>query len=84
MEDKEIIKILWINGLNNAIEFSGIPNKKAVMGKLMAERKDLRSQTKAIIPKLDQILEEIMNLNLEEQKKKLLQLDPTAFEKKRN
>ncbi|MHA1985197.1 MAG: glutamate--tRNA ligase [Promethearchaeota archaeon] len=82
MEDKEIIKILWINGLKNAIEFSGIPNKKAVMGKLMAERKDLRSQTKAIIPKLDQILEEIINLNLEEQKKKLLELDPTAFEKK--
>ncbi len=82
MEDKEITKILWINGLKNAIEFSGTPNKKAVMGKLMAERKDLRSQTKTIIPLLDQILGEIKSLNLDEQKRKILQLDPKALEKK--
>ncbi|MHA2038853.1 MAG: glutamate--tRNA ligase, partial [Promethearchaeota archaeon] len=82
MDEEEIKKILWIRGLKNAIEFGGIPNKKAVMGKLMAERKDLRSQTKNIIPLLDQILDEIKNLNLEEQKKKLLQLDPKALEKK--
>jgi len=82
MEDKEITRILWINGLKNALEFNGTPNKKAVMGKLMAERKDLRSQAKTIIPLLDQVLEEIKNLNLEEQKKKLLQLDPKALEKK--
>ena len=82
MEDKEIKEILWINGLKNAVEFGGIPNKKAVMGKLMAERKDLRSKTKTIIPLLDQILDEIKSLNLEEQKKTLLQLDPKALEKK--
>ena len=81
MEDKEITKILWIMGLKNAIEFGGIPNRKAVMGKLMAERKDLRSQTKIILPKLDQILDEIKILNLEEQKKRLLQLDPKALER---
>ena len=46
MEEEEIKKILWISGLKNAVEFDGVPNKKAVMGKLMAERKDLRSQTK--------------------------------------
>ncbi|MHA2281766.1 MAG: glutamate--tRNA ligase [Promethearchaeota archaeon] len=82
MEDKEITKILWIIGLKNAIEFGGIPNKKAVMGKLMTERKDLRSKAKTIIPLLDQILEEIKNLSLIEQKEKLLKLDPTALEKK--
>ena len=46
MEGKEIKKILWISGLKNALEFDGVPNKKAVMGKLMAERKDLRSKFK--------------------------------------
>ncbi|GAI33519.1 unnamed protein product, partial [marine sediment metagenome] len=71
MEDKEITKILWINGLKNAVEFGGTPNKKAVMGKLMSERKDLRSQTRTIIPLLDQILGEIKSLTLDEQKKKL-------------
>ena len=59
MEDDEIKRILWIRGLKNAVEFDGKPNKKAVMGKLMAEKKELRSQAKIIIPLLDQIIEEI-------------------------
>jgi len=82
MEEKEIKKILWINGLKNAVEFNGSPNKKAVMGKLMAEREDLRTEAKNIIPILDQIIQEIESLTLEEQKQKLLELDPHALEKK--
>ncbi len=82
MEDEEIKRILWISGLKNALEFGGAPNKKAIMGKLMAQRKDLRSQSKTVIPILDQIIEEICKLSLEEQKGKLLQLDPKALEKK--
>ncbi len=82
MDDEEIKKILWISGLKNAIEFGGKPNKKAIMGKLMAKRKDLRSKAKTVIPVLNQIIEEISKLSLEEQKGKLLQLDPKALEKK--
>ncbi|MFX1558006.1 MAG: glutamate--tRNA ligase [Promethearchaeota archaeon] len=82
MDIEEIKKILWISGLKNALEFSGKPNKKAIMGKLMAQRKDLRSQAKTVIPILDQIIEEISKLSLREQKGKLLQLDPKALEKK--
>ena len=82
MDDEEIKKILWISGLKNAIEFGGKTNKKAIMGKLMAQRKDLRSQAKTVIPILDQIIEEISKLSIEEQKGKLLQLDPKALEKK--
>ncbi|MFW9930493.1 MAG: glutamate--tRNA ligase [Candidatus Thorarchaeota archaeon] len=82
MDINKVKKILWIQGLKNAVEFGGTPNKKAVMGKLMAERKDLRSQSKEIIPILDEVINEILSLNFEEQKKKLLQLDPTALEKK--
>jgi glutamyl-tRNA synthetase len=66
MNDTEIRRILWISGLKNAVEFGG----------------DLRSQAKTIIPLLDQILEEIKSLNLDKQKRKLLQLDPKALEKK--
>lgn len=81
MNIDEIKKILWINGLKNAVEFNGKPNKKAVMGKLMAERKDLRNQSKMVIPILDEVINEILQLDLEKQKEKLLQLDPTALEK---
>jgi glutamyl-tRNA synthetase len=82
MDIDEVKKILWIQGLKNAVEFGGKPNKKAVMGKLMAERKDLRSKSKEIIPILDEVINEILSLKIEEQKKKLLDLDPTALEKK--
>ena len=82
MVDEEVKKILWISGLKNAVEFGGTPNKKAIMGKLMAQRKDLRSQSKEIIPILEQIIKKISKLSLEEQRNKLLKLDPNALEKK--
>jgi glutamyl-tRNA synthetase len=82
LDEEEIREILWKRGLKNAVEFNGKPNKKAVMGKLMAEKEDLRSKAKVIIPILDKIIEEISKLGLEEQKARLLQLDPTALEKR--
>jgi len=82
MDEEEIRRILWISGLKNAIEFGGIPNRKAVMGKLMADRKDLRPQAKIINPILDDIIGKIKDLNIEKQKEKLLNLEPTALEKK--
>jgi len=82
MEEEEIRQVLFLSGLKNSVKFNGVPNKKAIMGKLMASRPDLRSKTKIILPLLDQIIDEIINLNLGEQKEKLLELDPNAFNKK--
>lgn len=79
MNEKEIKQILWINGLTNAVKFDGKPNKKAIMGKLMAEREDLRPYAKEIIPLLDEIVEKISALDIEQQKEKLLELDPDAL-----
>ncbi|TXT61910.1 MAG: Glutamate--tRNA ligase [Promethearchaeota archaeon] len=78
-QQKEIEKILLISGLKNAVEFNGNPNKKAIMGKLMGQRPDLRPFAKKILPILDEIAEKISKLSVEEQKKHLLELDPTAF-----
>ncbi|MHA2119886.1 MAG: glutamate--tRNA ligase family protein, partial [Promethearchaeota archaeon] len=82
MDEEEIKRILWISGLKNALEFGGKPNRKAVMGKLMADRKDLRSQAKIINPLLDDIIGKITDLDIETQKEKLLNLEPNALEKK--
>ena len=82
MDEEQIREILWKRGLKNAVEFNGTPNKKAVMGKLMAEKEELRSNAKIIIPILDQIIEEISKLSVEEQRARLFQLDPTALEKR--
>lgn len=81
MNDEEIRKILWLSGLKNAVKFNGKPNKKAIMGKLMATRPDLRSRAKIVLPILDQIINEILKWDLKEQTEKLLLLDPHALDK---
>ena len=82
MSDRDIKRILWLYGLKNAVKFNGHPNKKAIMGKLMASRPDLRAQTKVVLPILDQVIDEISKLKVEEQKKQLLKLDPHALDRK--
>jgi len=81
MNDEEIRKILWLSGLKNAVKFNGKPNKKAIMGKLIATKPDLRSKAKLILPILDQIIEEISKLPIEQQEERLLELDPHALDK---
>jgi len=81
MDEDEIREILLLTGLKNAVEFGGKPNKKAIMGKLMGQREDLRSKSKVVIPILDEIIEEISTLDLAEQERRLLELDPSALEK---
>ncbi|MFX1418006.1 MAG: glutamate--tRNA ligase [Promethearchaeota archaeon] len=82
MPDKDIKQILWLFGLKNAIKFNGRPNKKAIMGKLMASCPELRSQTKIVVPILDQVIDDILKLDIEEQKIELLKLDPHALDRK--
>ncbi|MFX1379178.1 MAG: glutamate--tRNA ligase [Promethearchaeota archaeon] len=82
MSDRDIKQIIWLYGLKNAVKFNGSPNKKAIMGKLMACRPELRTQTKVVLPLLDQIIKKILKLTLEEQTKELLLLDPHALDKK--
>lgn len=79
MDKEEVKRILWKSGLKNAVQFDGTPNKKAIMGKLMAQREDLRPYAKAIIPMVDEIIEEINALDIKKQKSKLLELDPDAL-----
>jgi glutamyl-tRNA synthetase len=82
MSNKDIEQLVWLHSLKNAVQFNGQPNKKAIMGKIIASRPDLRPKTKEIIPILDQVINEILKMDIEEQKKKLLELDPHALDRK--
>ncbi len=82
MEEDKLKQLIWKLTLNNAVKFGGTPNKKAIMGKIMRDRKDLRSQASTIAPLLEEVMEAIKQLNIEEQRKKLLELDPDALKKK--
>ena len=82
MEEDKLKQLIWKLTLNNAVKFGGAPNKKAIMGKIMRERKDLRTQASAIAPLLEEVIEAIKQLNVNEQRVKLLELDPDALNKK--
>jgi len=82
MDIDEIKKLIWIFGLTNAVKFGGKPNLKAIMGKLMSQKPELRTQINDIKPMLNETIVEISKLTIDEQKEKLLELDPTALEKK--
>ncbi|MHA1671674.1 MAG: glutamate--tRNA ligase [Promethearchaeota archaeon] len=82
MEEDNLKQLIWKLALDNAVKFGGTPNKKAIMGKIMRERKDLRSQALTITPLLDEVIEAINHLNLDEQREKLLEIDPDALKKK--
>jgi glutamyl-tRNA synthetase len=81
MENTEINNIIWIYGLKNAVEFNGKANSKAVMGKLMMERPELRSKAKIYSNVIDKVITEINQIGIEEQRKKLLELEPSALDK---
>ncbi|MHA1624377.1 MAG: glutamate--tRNA ligase [Promethearchaeota archaeon] len=82
MEEDKLKQLIWKLTLNNAVKFGGTPNKKAIMGKIMRDRKDLRSQASTIAPLLEEVMEALKQLNIDEQREKLLELDPNALKKK--
>ena len=82
MDIDEIKKLIWIFGLTNAVKFGGKPNLKAIMGKLLSQKPELKTKINDIKPMLNETIVEISKLPIDEQKEKLLELDPTALEKK--
>ncbi|MHA1467374.1 MAG: glutamate--tRNA ligase family protein, partial [Promethearchaeota archaeon] len=82
MENSEIKRLLLTYSLENSVKFGGKPNTKAVLGKLIGQNPELRSQIKGVKLILDEITLEISKLTLHEQEAKLLELNPNALEKK--
>ncbi len=78
----DIEKIIWIEGLKNALQYGGKANIGSIMGKIMAERVDLRARAKEIKNVIFPILSQINALDPASQKAKVLKLDPHALDEK--
>jgi len=78
----EIEKIIWLEGLKNAVKFKGKANPKAVMGKLMRDMPELRNKGKEIKLQIFSIIEEINQMNKDSQKKKALSIDSHSLDEK--
>ena len=69
--------------LQNAVKFNGKANPGAVIGKIIAERPELKSDMKKIAKKVNEIIKKVNSLSPEEQKKELQEKAPELLEKKK-
>lgn len=74
---KETATIL---ALENATTYNGKANAKALIGKLMPQFPQMKDDMKSYMKTLEEVTREINELSPEEQKEKLLKLNP-AFDK---
>jgi len=69
--------------LQNAIKFNGKANPGAVIGKILAEKPELKGKIKDIAKKANEIIKEISKLGLEEQKELLKKQAPELLKKQK-
>jgi glutamyl-tRNA synthetase len=70
MEKKLILK----NALLNATQHEGKANKKAVLGKLLSEKSELKNDIKKLILEIEKTIKIVNSWSLEEQQKKMKEL----------
>ncbi len=80
---KEIENIVLKYALANAVKFDGKAIESAVISKVLGERPDLRPRAREIVKLVRKIVSEVNKLPLEEQRRKLAEIWPEAFEEKR-
>ncbi|MFH8132449.1 MAG: glutamate--tRNA ligase family protein, partial [Candidatus Aenigmatarchaeota archaeon] len=68
--ENEILKHCLIN----AVKYGGKAKVDAVLGKILAEKPELKDRRKELVEKIKKIVKEVNSLSLEEQKKKLEEL----------
>jgi glutamyl-tRNA synthetase len=68
--------------LINAVGHNGKADIQAVLGKILAEKPDLKSKIKEILPEIKKIVEEVNSLSVDEQKKRFNELGIVVERKK--
>jgi glutamyl-tRNA synthetase len=68
--------------LQNAVRHDGKANPGAIIGQILNEDPKLKSKIKEISKDIQKIVNEVNSLNIEEQKTKLLSIDPKLLEKR--
>ncbi len=75
MNEEEIYNLIYKYALQNAYRYNGKADAKAVVGKIFAERPDLRGN-KNILEMVKQIVEKVNSMTFEDQKKEISQKFP--------
>ncbi|RLI96682.1 MAG: glutamate--tRNA ligase, partial [Candidatus Aenigmatarchaeota archaeon] len=75
-------ELILKHALINAIQHEGKADFQAVLGKVIAEKPELRKKIKEIVPRIKEAIEEVNSLSLEEQKKRAEELGIEVEKKK--
>ena len=76
MQLDEIREIAWKYSLQNAVQFNGKAQEKAVLGKVIGALRDRGYNPREIIPIVKSVVSEVNNLSLAVQKEKLEEIAP--------
>ncbi len=83
MEINDDIKVLIKKlALQNAIKHDGKANPGAIVGGVLGDFPDLKSHMKDIMKEITDTVKDVNLLSLDKQKEELLQIDPSALDKK--
>lgn len=69
--------------LQNAIQFNGKANPGAIIGKILAENPEAKSEAKKVAMLANSAAKKVNAMSIEEQKKELESIDPKLLEKKK-
>ncbi|MFP4005158.1 MAG: glutamate--tRNA ligase [Candidatus Hadarchaeia archaeon] len=83
MGKKNMDDLIWKWTLANAIEHEGSAEVGAVIGKVMAEKPELKSEVQVIKSKIEEIVSEVNDMSTEKQKIKLEEIGAPEREKKK-
>jgi len=82
INEKDFEDFIFIQSLENAILFNGKSNPKAILGKCISNFPEIKKEMQTYIKKINNIVQQVNNFSLDEQKIKLKKLNPSFFEKK--
>ena len=73
---EELERLIRKHALRNAIQHEGKASSKSVIGKVLAERRDLKDNISVVVEIVNRIVDEINQLDIEEQRRLLEEIEP--------
>ena len=80
---EELYNLAKKYALHNALQHDGKASVKAVIGKILAERRDLRDKIKSVIKIVERVVEEVNDLDVNEQRRILSEIEPKLLVKEK-
>ncbi|MDA3856071.1 MAG: glutamate--tRNA ligase [Candidatus Woesearchaeota archaeon] len=82
MNEKEFEDFVFLQALENAVNFGGKANPKAMLGKVIPKFPEIKEDMQHYTSEIENIVKQVNEMDDKDQKRKLLSLNPKALEKK--